>query len=126
MAAMLPMEAVADVLTAAGISPVKTSPVLPEPHECVFVNGSGGYAPQAEQSSNLYWRQPTVQVRIRSAPQQFESGRKLAHDVSEALIDAKPAGYDNLRLEASEADYIGDDDEDRHEWSINIMLEVLE
>lgn len=130
MATKLPMEAIKDVLDAAGVSPVKLGFVRSEPHQVVFVNDSGGYAPIPEQGSDLHWRPGTVQVRIRSNPMTiegaFEAGRRLAESVKDALLGELPAEYDKMDLETALPAYIGPDEEDRHEWTLNLTLDVLE
>lgn len=90
----------------------------------VFCLGTGGLQdiPFVDGGQGGAERRPTVQVFVRSTPDDYDAGRKLADDVFSAVDKSPPAGYFDCRASGSAPFYVGKDDEGHHEWSINVLL----
>jgi len=63
-----------------------------------------------------------VQVKIRSNPKEFEEGQDLARACRDVLHAKTVSGYWNIEALQSEPIYLGEDETNRHRWSINFQL----
>lgn len=68
---------------------------------------------------------PSVQIFIRSSSS-FQSGQSLADEIFQAVNHKPTAGYVEWKATTSEPLYVGKDDQQHHEWSINISMVVDE
>lgn len=98
------------------------------PDEAIFVLGSGGFADVPIIDGGSYGREarPTVQIWVRSAPRDYDGGRTLSSSTYAAIDKNPPAGYFEARASDSAPAYVRRDDEDHHEWSINVTLKKWE
>jgi len=122
-----PEEMVFDILNPALSARVYKGPVADSPDEGVFCLATGGQAP-----NSFFGQDPqqhkfkSAQIRVRSEKFKFKEGRDLTQSVWGLLKNAQPAGWIIVRMVNSDAIYLGRDAEDRHEWSINIIAEIIE
>ena len=98
------------------------------PDEAIFVLATGGFADIPVVDGGALGREarPTVQIWIRSVPRDYDGGRALAASTFVAIDKNPPAGYFESRAADSAPAYIRRDDEDHHEWSINVTLKRWE
>ena len=93
------------------------------PHKAVFCLASGGAGPQAyADGTALQLRYPSVQVFVRSDPNDFAAGQTLARAVRDALHHATVAGYVNVEVVESEPNYLSEDEQGHHLWTVNVDL----
>lgn len=129
-------QALATVLEAAGLGLARppaadanlfTAP-MPEadgvPDVCVALVNTGGGPPDAyvAGTTRAAYYHPSVQVRVRSSPEDFEGGETLARQALEALNLSSPAGFVLCRVDQSAPTYFGPDQGGRHRWSFNVEL----
>lgn len=116
------------LLDTAGVSDVyrglmREGPTIPD--QAVFVETTGGFAPEGLFGSSI--DVPTVQIVVRGTA---DGKRDEAHAVARACYDAVdyvvPTGYIACRPVQSGPISIGQDDKDRYIFSINIALEIHE
>lgn len=97
------------------------------PDECVFVMETGGPAAEAFLGSTSYEdRQNGVQIRVRSAGEDYSGGRTLARAVRDALHHAAVSGYADVSVRASSPDYLGVTEKGHHEWSVSVLARHFE
>lgn len=91
------------------------------PDEAVFCLATGGPAPQDYGGQTaLRTSFSAIQVRVRSAPFDFNGGQVTARAVRDALHRQPPAGYiDVLAQQSDPLPLPGPDESGRHEWSVN-------
>jgi hypothetical protein len=129
--ALPPDEAVASVIdTALASLTLGTNlfqgPVRPPsssvPHKAVFCLATGGPAPLMHTQGNNGpdVKRASVQVRIRGDVNSFAAGQTLARSVWTALQRATFAGYMSIACRESEPVYLGVDNTEHHEWSVNV------
>ena len=127
---MLPDEATSSVLATAGIgltvgANLFRGPVRPQsatiPHKAVFCLTTGGPAPLTHDIKNggPDIKRGAVQVRVRSDVGKFEAGQLLATNAWNALQRAEAPGYMSITCRESAPVYLGLDDTEHHEWTIN-------
>lgn len=94
------------------------------PSRCVFVQGTGGFQPTAFVDGGLGTKdaRPTAQIWIRSNPRDYDGGRALALAVFGAVDLNPPSGYYESRALMSEPGYVREDEQNHHEWTVNVML----
>lgn len=93
------------------------------PARAVFVQATGGtQALEYQDESGVAMRLPSVVVRVRSDPGDYDNGFTLADDVMNALHMRPPAGYTEVTADQSAPVYIEEDDTGRHHWSVNLSL----
>lgn len=93
------------------------------PPTAVFCLTTGGPPPSPYIGIGEDFRRSTVQVRIRSdLADTFETGQELARSVLTALQRAVVSGYVWCYVRESEPNYLGQDDNENHEWSVNVEL----
>jgi len=96
-------------------------------HKCVFVLVTAGNQSRPIKGG-ADERSPSIQITVRSdppsAPRAFRDGQTLARAVYEAVDQSPPAGYCEVRAVSSHPLYIGEDEEGRHEWTINLLMVV--
>lgn len=103
-------------------------PVRPEaagvPQNAIFCLASGGPAPlpYLGGSAAPSFRQPSVQVRIRSAPNDYAGGLATARAASAALDKAALTDYVACQLRQSEPTYLAQDTQGAHHFSVNVDL----
>lgn len=95
------------------------------PDGTVFVMETSGEQPRHYRASTEV-HYPGLQVRVRSAKEQFEAGVTLARLVLETLHRATIAGYLMLEAVTSRPNPLGRDEEGRWEWSINFKATIDE
>ena len=98
------------------------APMPGVPPLAVFVLASGGYGPRPLLGSHTDYRISTVQVTVRSAEQDFAGGQSLARSVLIALQRAAITGYASVVMRESEPNYLGQDQDARHLWSLNAEM----
>jgi hypothetical protein len=102
-----------------------TGPVRPVetgmPAEAVFVLNGGGPPAMPYFSSPISDRQSGVQVRVRSNPGDYAGGSELARDLFALVHEAPLSGYTYVLARQSEPNYLSQDDQGCHEWSINAI-----
>lgn len=103
--------------------PVKPSNVTPA--KSVFVQASGGPAPEHYRASTEV-RRRGVQVRVRSDGDARDAGQTLAELVLATLHGAAPAGYIRVESTTSQPLYLGENEAGQHEWSINLFATIDE
>jgi len=95
------------------------------PDACIFVLDSGGPAPdpyfRVGGASASFYR-VGVQVRVRAAVGQSAAGKERARDVLTALHLAAIAGYTAVHAQTSAPLYLGRDDTEHDEWSVNCSV----
>lgn len=94
------------------------------PSQCIFCLGTGGYAsiPFIDGGQKTKEERLTVQVWVRSNPRDYDGGKSLADSAFAALDMSPPDGYFECRGMDSAATYIREDEQNHHEWSINVTL----
>lgn len=131
----LPASDVADLLETGGHGTIGTDlftgPVRPSkrggvPASAIFVIPTSGQAPSLHNAGKGELRYPSIQIRIRSLPEEYDPGYTVAKAVYETVHDAFLAGYVSCLAEQSEPLYIGADEQGCHEWSVNLTLIVKE
>lgn len=92
------------------------------PHEAVFCLTTGGPKPESQVNANTGpdLKRGSVQVRIRSNAGKFTDGETLANTVWTAIQRATITGYMSVTCAQSEPVYLGQDDTEHHEWSVNV------
>ena len=68
---------------------------------------------------------PSVQVFVRSATT-FQSGQVLAESIFEAINHKPVVGYVEWSITSSAPIYLGREDDQHHEWSINVDTTIDE
>jgi hypothetical protein len=133
-----PDKAIADLLAAIAPGPslgtvtvdIFRGPVLPAspsivPHQAIFCLASGGPKPDPYfkvAGVNASFYRVGVQIRVRSAPGKMLVGQQLAVQVRNKVHLARIAGYDQCSADSSHPIYLGKDDTEHHEWSVNCAL----
>lgn len=94
------------------------------PSRCVFVVPTGGFGSVAFVDGGAKGKEerPTVQVFVRSPPRDYDAGRDLAQAAYEAIDLNPPAGYFEARAFGGPPSYLGEDDQNQHQWTINVAL----
>ncbi len=125
-----PSEGIKDLLVNAGVavfaSPtgwsLSVSKQTEIPHELVTVYDSGGSAPNPRWLVDF----PSVQVRVRGAPNAYQSARSKCDEVKNALLglDSQDINGDRWISIAMGSDitFIGYDDRDRPNFTLNFNL----
>ena len=92
------------------------------PHKAVFCLATGGPSPLMHVQGNTGpdIKRSNVQIRIRSDVGAFAVGQALARSVWSALQRATFTGYMGIACRESEPVYLGQDDTEHHEWSVNV------
>jgi hypothetical protein len=94
------------------------------PAKAAFVLATGGPGPvpfiDAAVNGDTYYFD--VQVRIRGEREAFATTRTLARGVRNALHRASISGYLSALVTESEPAYLGPDDSERPEFSVNVRL----
>jgi hypothetical protein len=93
------------------------------PADCIFVLASGGFPPapyldNSGQDDVL----STVQITIRSAPNDYSGGRSTARSVRNRVHKGSIAGYVDVRVREAEPNYIGQDEAASHLHTVNVEL----
>lgn len=98
------------------------------PDQAVFVLASGGPAPGAflGNSASGEQRFTSLSIRVRSAPNGFQSGQTLARSVRDTLHHAAVSGYLDVAVRESDPAYLGVTEKAQHEWSIGVNLMHLQ
>ena len=98
------------------------------PDQAIFVLGTGGFPDIPIIDGGDFGREarPTVQIWIRSLPRDYDGGKTLSSNTYVAIDKNPPSGYFEARAASSQPTYVRRDDEDHHEWSINITLKRWE
>lgn len=95
------------------------------PHAAIFVLATGGPSPDPYFSvggASASFFRVGVQVRIRSAVDAFATGQTTALNVRAKLHLANLTGYVACRVRESHPLYLGTDDTEHHEFSVNVEL----
>lgn len=94
------------------------------PHQAVFCLATGGPAPEAYLfgGTGVELRYPAVQILVRSNPRDFAGGQALVRTIRDAVHHATIAGYVEVRVAETEPNYVREDDEGHHAWTINVEL----
>jgi hypothetical protein len=122
--------AVATILQTKGVGTVGTTifrgPVRPVgagiPHKAAFCLATGGPAPLTHDAGNAGpdILRASVQVRIRGNVGDYANGVAFARAVWFALQRATYTGYMSVICQESEPIYLGRDDTEHDEWSVNV------
>lgn len=97
------------------------------PDTCIFMQPAGGPEPEDHFGTNESVQEPVIQVRVRVTPDAYLDGVSDAHDIWQILHDERPSSdYSSSTMRQSSPLYLGQDDDGRHEWSINVQLFICE
>ena len=124
---------VANLLATAGFGTVGTTifrgqvrpPKAPIPHAALFVLASGGSNPEpyfSVSGSSASFYRCNVQVRVRGEVEGFGAAQTKAVAVRTALHLATLAGYVRCAVNQSLPYYLGMDDTEHPEFSVNATL----
>lgn len=93
------------------------------PMRAIFVlpTGGPGSTLYREDSTLEQMFEGTIQIRIRSAHEDYAGGVQLALDVRTELHCQPPSGWNDLRIRESLPNYLGPDATGCHEWSLNAV-----
>lgn len=105
--------------------PVRPAVAGHVPHAAIFVLATGGPAPEpyfrvGASSASFY--KVSVQVRVRGNVEKFLDAQTKALQVRDKLHLAEIAGYVAVKVLQSEPIYLGQDDLEHHEFSVNATL----
>jgi len=103
------------------------------PGECVFVQETTGLKSMAYSGSRdaiepgfagLLQGEafPSVQIWVRSKPNDFNGGQALAIDVLHSIDRKPPAGFYEAESVTGSPNAIRKDSQDHYEWSVNVNL----
>jgi hypothetical protein len=94
------------------------------PDKAVFCLATGGPAPEAfvSAATGNEERYHAVQVRVRGNPRDFASAVTLARGVRDTLHRTVPSGYLECAVRETEPNYLGQDEQGRDDFSINVEL----
>jgi hypothetical protein len=97
------------------------------PTQAIFCLGTGGppQLPFLGTGDNLI--EASVQVRIRSSPgaAAFSGGQALARAVLACLQQHIPTGYISFLVQDSHPNYLAQDEQGCHEWSVNVRCKYV-
>ena len=97
------------------------SPVVPPddytPAKAVFCLETGGSVASPDCGTAKRTVYPHIQVRVRGEEGDYRGGKEFADLVFRATEHASVAGYINVRNLSAMPNYIGTDNNRRHEWS---------
>jgi len=96
------------------------------PHNCAFVLTTGGPAPEAFLGETNAWRQFSIQIRVRRNKNDYDGGLTLARSIRDAIHYASIAGYFDVLVTTSDPNYLGQDAEGHHEWSLPATMIIKE
>jgi Bacteriophage minor capsid protein len=109
--------------------PVRAADAL-VPQEAIFVLPTGGFDSIPERTTAAHLVNPaipptelvspTIQVRIRSACDDYTGGYAIARAVRSALHRYIPSGFLECRVREAHPIYLGRDSLGCHEWSFNL------
>lgn len=106
------------------------SPVRPPgrgvAEKAIFISPSGGPAPQALAGQALAIRRSALTVRVRGDQSDFDGGLSFARSARDAIQYAALAAYIDVRIQETDPIYLGQDDEEHHEWNINVEMSFKE
>lgn len=68
-------------------------------------------------------QQPELQVRVRSAPEDYAQGDAKAREMLGAIHNLPLPGYVSVRCESSAPSYFGPDHLGRHRFSFNVQAQ---
>lgn len=103
---------------------VAQPPIIP--HRAVFVLQSGGYQPTPYMDgTQTAWRTIRLQVRIRGEPNDYKTTRDLAATVWSSMQQPSSltGSYVRVTCDQSAPFYLGKDDLQCDEYSVNATLE---
>jgi len=94
------------------------------PDKAAFVTGTGGFPTitYRDGGNKTGLKRPSVQIWVRSDVEDLSGGLTLVRSVHDAIDMASITGYIEARATTSEPIYLGRDDANHHEWSINVNL----
>lgn len=121
-----PLSMTVDGVRPGPVQPASTNQALPGavPARCVFVVPTGGFTSVAFIDGGAKGKEerPTVQIVVRSAPRDYDGGREVAQAAYEAIDLTPPAGYFEARAFSGGPTYLREDEQNHHEWVINVAL----
>ncbi len=120
---MLPELTTGTNLFDAPVRPISDQGVVPA--TCVFVQASGGPAPIAYQDgsdSTTSYREPRLQVWVRSAPNAYGIGKNLARKCYKLLEKPNPTGTIGIRADQAAPIGIGEEKDGSYIWSLNFTV----
>lgn len=94
------------------------------PEQAIFCLGTGGIddIPYVDGGDKNAQKRYTVQVTIRSNPEDYDGGKTLADAVFEAIDKNPPDTYEEVRALNSSPLYVREDEGNHHEWVINLLV----
>lgn len=118
-------------LAAASLGTVFIGPVRPAappavPHQAIFVLETGGPAPTPYMDgSTTAWRRCRVNIRNRSAPNDYAGGRVSASSIWSRFQQSTSVtgGWVRVTCQQSQPMYLGQDAFGCHEWVTDVVLE---
>ncbi len=93
---------------------------------CWILEATGGPAPDHVFGHAYTIRRVALQIRIRGEPLKYIESRDYAQSIYDVLLGAEPSGYFHVMTSQSGPAWIGYDDGDRPEWSINVVVTFQE
>lgn len=103
--------------------PVRDEPLVPDLAAFVLVTGGPPPIPYVSGGTGTNTIMSSVQVRVRSAPDDFAGGQAHARLARDRLHEFIISGYVEVRVREAEPLYLAMDEKRRHHWSINLTLE---
>jgi len=91
---------------------------------CIWMVAGAGTAPDDSFGTLEAIQYPRLQVNIRHTD--VSDGESDARTVWELLHDTEPADYSRTTMLQSTPLYVGQDDDYRHRWSVNIEMFICE
>ena len=91
------------------------------PHNSVFVAQYGGFQPDSMMATSEQIHQITVQIMVRSLPEDEQGSQTLANSIYDIVRNASPEGTMVIRPNAPPI-RLSIDDTDRYRFSINITI----
>lgn len=91
---------------------------------CIWIVQTGGTAPLDRFGSLEAIQTPRLQINVRNTD--VTDGTSDADDVWAIAHDAEPSDYSRTSMLQSAPIYLGQDEDFRHRWSINIEMFISE
>ena len=100
-------------------SPVRGAPARPS--TCVFLVETGGPAPLSR-AGGVETEEFYAQIQILVRSESYSTGRALARSVLQNSTYEDLTDYIEVTTLESEPNYLGQDDERHHRWTINVEM----
>jgi hypothetical protein len=96
------------------------------PDRAVFIASAGGPEPDHMLGSSGDIKTPRITIRVRGRKGQRNETYTLADQCYDAVNRWIPAGYISVVCDQSSPNFIGQDDNERYEYTINLKARINE